>query len=148
MKISICDILSQFHVDACKVKVLRLNSRNENTKNATADRFIPKNNDLAQFGSHLMFSTVLASLTLFWFYFLSVHIGHIFFSKKMVLINFNEAIQLLHLHLGGRGSFQCKRLHINVLIEHLVNKLVTKITRLLKIPVLLKTCSKTAILCH
>ena len=50
------------------------------------------------------------------------------------------------------GSLQCDRSHINVLIEHLVVKLLRKITRFLvsfiKIPVLLEPCSKNGVLCR
>ena len=53
---------------------------------------------------------------------------------------------------GREGAhLQCDRSHINVLIEHLVVKLLRKITRFLvsfiKIPVLLEPCSKNGVLC-
>ena len=58
-----------------------------------------------------------------------------------------DPLKYQHLQTGGGGSLQCKqRLHINYLTEHLVHKLLRKITRFLvsfiNIPVLFKKCFK------
>ena len=65
---------------------------------------------MLRIGSYLMFSTALVSLTLFWFCFLCVYFGQIFFTQEMVLINLYGAIQLLRSHLGGGGPLKCEHM--------------------------------------
>ena len=52
----------------------------------------------------------------------------------------------MYVNMERVDSFQCKRLHVNVLIEHLAHKLLRKVTRVLdsfvKIPVFLKKYTK------
>ena len=119
-------------------------------------------------GSYLIFSILLALLTLFWFcsfvFYLDMHFSRINIGTNQH--KWGHSIITFALRRGGRsiktqtyanrerrGSYFNVNVHIQIfLIEHLVHKLLIKITRLLfsfiKTPALLKICSKKAILCR